>query len=75
MVSWKGKNQNRLTTMFLAIFDKEKPLWSNGFDFFLFINKNREGFGEGWEPLPELKEGSGGEQRSQTAPVRKNPYM
>ena len=35
--SWKDKIQNRLTTMFLARFEREKPLWLNGFEVFLFL--------------------------------------
>ena len=35
--SLKDTIQNRLTTRFLSILDREKPLWSNGFDFFLFL--------------------------------------
>ena len=71
--SWKDKIQNDLTTMFLTRFDKEKPLWLNGFD--LKDLKNREGFGEGREPLPELQGEFGGNATPADGPRQKIPYI
>ena len=43
--------------------------------FLLNLNKNREGFGDGREPLPELQGGFGGGAAPPDGPRRKIPYI